>query len=121
MTKPIDLERPTAADFADDPQKARDAKDAMRTLLQSPGWDLLSQWINTQITARRNKTELVPLESLLDIGKQEYMRGEIGFGRTILDAPTAILEAAELEIELEAERERQLEPELDLEEEKTDA
>ncbi len=101
----IDTEQKTDVDFEGDIEKAREAKDAISMLMRSQGWDLLSQWINGQVQLRRDATELTPLDNLLEVGAREFTRGEICFGRSILEAPRTIMEAAQLEIEMYSEPE----------------
>lgn len=82
--------------------RLRDAieqRNSFADLLRSPGWDALSKVISAQIEQRRNRFELVPLESLDEVYAQEFLKGELATLRLILSLPQDALDDAQAVID----------------------
>lgn len=86
------------AEDQDIPEDVRDAikvKNAFDGFLKTEAWEYLAAWIEDQVKSRYDAVVLHPLDNLLEVTKQEYIKGELAFGRTVLAFPKAILGTAQ--------------------------
>ncbi len=88
--------------MTDDAARLREAvqqRNSFHDLLRSQGWDALAKVLEAQIETRRNKFELVPLESLDQVYAQEFLKGELAAFRLILRLPKDALDDAQAVID----------------------
>ena len=80
------------------PEDVRDAikvKNAFSGFCNTEGWKLLVAWIEDQVRMRGDDVILKPLENILEATKQEFTKGEMAFGRTVLAFPETLLTTAQ--------------------------
>ncbi len=94
-----EAERSAEADLAE----AHRMVDALRDLIYREGWAIVREHLERGIQTRRNEYELKPLDNILELGKQEFMKGEIAQARLVIALPVTLIEAAKATIELEAQ------------------
>jgi hypothetical protein len=80
------------------PEDVRDAirvKEAFSGFLQTEAWLYLAAWIEDQVRQRGDAVILKPLENILEATQQEFTKGEMAFGRTMLAFPKTLLGTAQ--------------------------
>jgi hypothetical protein len=80
------------------PEDVRDAikaKEAFAGFLKTEAWLYLAAWIEDQVRQRGDQVVLKPLENILEVTQQEFTKGEMAFGRTILTFPETLLTTAQ--------------------------
>lgn len=90
MVNASEVERP--------PENVRDAikvKDAFAGFLQTEAWLYLASWIEEQVRTRGDAVMLKPLENILEVTRQEFTKGEMAFGRTVLAFPETLITTAQ--------------------------
>jgi len=73
-------------------EEAVEVNKVMHVLLRSEGWAIIAKTLEAKLAGSRNLLELTPLESTLEIGKQEYLKGEIATTRLLLALPTNMID-----------------------------
>lgn len=74
------------------------ARKQLKTLVESPGWDLLVEW---GVSQRDFRTEslLAPAEGLDQVFRSEYMKGEVAGIQLFFNFPEAIIEELDRMVE----------------------
>jgi hypothetical protein len=85
------------------PQGLEGRLEALRRLVNSPGWALFRELVEEQIRVRTDRVMLTPCKSLDECLEQEYMKGEASMARTLTEMPSVAL--AEMLKDLRDERE----------------
>lgn len=75
-------------------------RDALQELMHSDGWKVFCEYCAEQLQARRNAYELTPLKSILEIGEQEFAKGEAATFRAVQEVPEMLLTIAQETINL---------------------
>lgn len=70
---------------------AREAKDALQSLVDSPGWKKYISIVEEQVAVRTNKIILQPLLTHDAVLEQEFSKGEVAALRTVASLPETVL------------------------------
>lgn len=100
-TQSVEEEAEQSAEM--DLAEAHRVKDSMQHFINSSAWEIIRAHLERGIQTRRNQYELTPLENLLEVGKQEFVKGEIAEARLVLELPLTLLNTALATIEIEAQ------------------
>ncbi len=96
MSEHGDSLRETHKDQISDAVKRRDA---LQSLLASPGWEIVNEWLLVEISQRRRAYEEGAPHTMNDSHIIGFQRAQLGMLRTLQDMPTKLCEAEEAAIE----------------------